>query len=66
MSTKGRKLGESRHLYDKETTMLSYIPKQNKSVILISTMHKDDSIDEETGKPEIITFTTRQKVVWTL
>ena len=61
VSTKGRKLGESRHVYDKETTMVSYIPKQNKSVILISTMHKDDSIDEETGKPEIITFYNQTK-----
>ncbi|KAK9711544.1 Transposase IS4 [Popillia japonica] len=40
-------------------TMVSYIPKPNRQVILLSTLHHDDSIDPESGqntKPEIITF----------
>jgi hypothetical protein len=39
-------------------TMVSYVPKKGKVVLLISTMHQDDKIDETTQqqrKPEIIT-----------
>lgn len=38
--------------------LVSYVPKPNKNVLLLSTMHTDGNIDEETGeacKPEIIT-----------
>ncbi|XP_035212060.1 uncharacterized protein LOC118186137 [Stegodyphus dumicola] len=45
--------------FQKEATLVSYVPKKNKSVILLSTMHSGDQIDESTGeskKPEIITF----------
>jgi len=37
----------------------SYIPKKKKNVLVLSTLHNDDKIDEETGdarKPEIVTF----------
>ncbi|XP_072395073.1 uncharacterized protein [Diabrotica undecimpunctata] len=37
---------------------VSYIPKKGKHVIAVSTVHRDDRIDEDTGdqkKPEIIT-----------
>ena len=40
-------------------TLVSYIPKKKKNVLLLSTLHNDDKIDEETGsarKPEIVTF----------
>lgn len=34
---------------------MSYIPCKNKNVLLLSTIHlEEDSIDEATGKPEII------------
>ncbi|XP_035225524.1 uncharacterized protein LOC118198042, partial [Stegodyphus dumicola] len=47
--------------FQKEATLVSYVPKKkkNKSVILLSTMHSGDQIDESTGEsktPEIITF----------
>jgi hypothetical protein len=38
--------------------MVSYVPKKGKVVLLVSTMHNDDKIDETTQqlrKPEIIT-----------
>nr|CAH7754017.1 unnamed protein product [Callosobruchus chinensis] len=37
-------------------TLVSFIPRPSKSVILISSMHHCESTDEETGKPEIIAF----------
>lgn len=39
-------------------TLVSYKPKTNKIVLVISTMHNDDSIDSDCArsKPEMITF----------
>lgn len=45
--------------FRKDMTLLSYVPKRYKNVILISSLHDDAKIDEDTGvqkKPEIITF----------
>lgn len=56
---KKREVYSSLFGFQKETTILSYVPKKNKSVILLSTMHNDDKIDKSTGeskKPEIISF----------
>jgi hypothetical protein len=50
--------------YRKEATVVSYIPKKGKNVILISSLHFDDAIDCKTGsqlKPEIVTFYNRTK-----
>lgn len=40
--------------FQENCTMVSYIPRKNKNVILLSTVHLDDAIDFETGKPDII------------
>lgn len=43
--------------FQKNCTIVSYVPKRNKAVLMISTMHDDTSIDPETGperKPMII------------
>lgn len=45
-------------------TLVSYVPKANKVVIAMSTMHNDTAIDSDTGdqrKPEIITYYNRTK-----
>ncbi|CAK1595330.1 unnamed protein product [Parnassius mnemosyne] len=45
--------------FQKDITLVSYAPKKNKVVIVMSTMHHDNSIDVSTGekqKPEMITF----------
>lgn len=45
--------------FTKTTTIVSYVPKKGKSVILLSTHHHNNSIDpssEDDLKPEIITF----------
>lgn len=51
--------------FSNDMTLVSYCPKKNKSVILLSSMHDSDDIDEETGedrKPEIVTFYNMTKV----
>lgn len=45
--------------FQKDATLVSYVPKKYKNVLLISSLHNDGNIDEETGdlkKPEIISF----------
>ena len=37
-------------------TLISHVPKKNKAVCLVSSMHHSESIDEYTGKPEIIAY----------
>lgn len=51
--------------FQEQCTIASYVPKKNKAVILISTMHNDDAIDHDTGddqKPEMVTFYNRTKI----
>lgn len=63
--TKGKQINDSLFGFHKKgCTIVSYMPKKNKVVLLISTMHNDNSIDEETGdqqKPEIVTFYNHTK-----
>lgn len=40
--------------FQEKFTIVSYIPRKNKNVILISTMHHDDLLDPTTGKPHMI------------
>ena len=40
--------------FQKHATTVSFTPKKNKSVVLLSTMHRDAAVDAETKKPEII------------
>jgi hypothetical protein len=42
--------------FQKQVTLISFTPKKNKSVVLLSTMHSDASVDTETKKPEVIHF----------
>lgn len=53
---KDRKVGDTIYGFTKDTTLVSYTPKKNKAVILMSTMHHQKSMDPETGAPEIISF----------
>ena len=42
--------------YDRQLTLTSYLPKRGKAVILLSSMHHDDTIDPNNKcKPEIVT-----------
>lgn len=48
-----RPVGSSMFGFQENLTLVSYIPRKNKNVLLISSMHFSDDIDETTGKPEI-------------
>lgn len=59
LEVKQREVKSSLFGFQKDVTLVSYVPKKGKNVLLFSTMHHDNNIDEETGadrKPEIITF----------
>lgn len=59
-----REINSSLFGFQKDCTLVSYVPKRNKTVLLLSTMHHDAAIDASTGdakKPEIITFYNKTK-----
>lgn len=58
---KGRESPSSVFAFRKDCTVVSHIPKPKKNVIVISSMHDDDQIDEKTNKPEIILDYNRTK-----
>ncbi|UYV69595.1 hypothetical protein LAZ67_6004045 [Cordylochernes scorpioides] len=50
--------------FNQDKSIVSYVPKRNKAVMLLSTMHSTPTIDEESGdrlKPEIVTFYNQTK-----
>ncbi|UYV78370.1 hypothetical protein LAZ67_16001089 [Cordylochernes scorpioides] len=49
-----RESGTSIFGFSGTKTLVSYVPKKRKSVILISSMHHDNKCDKTTGKPDII------------
>ncbi|XP_022200150.2 piggyBac transposable element-derived protein 4-like [Nilaparvata lugens] len=62
---RNREVHSSLFAHHKEKTLVSYCPKKNKAVILLSTMHSDQRIDPESGesrKPEIVSFYNKTKV----
>ncbi|XP_035231305.1 uncharacterized protein LOC118203159 [Stegodyphus dumicola] len=62
--TKTQEPNTSLFRFRKNMTLLSYVPKRYRNVILISSLHDDVAIDKDTKeqkKPEIITFYNRTK-----
>lgn len=56
---KQRPINSSIFGFQENMTLLSYKPKQIKIVLLLSTMHHSDEIDQDSGencKPEIIKY----------
>lgn len=49
-------VGQSKFLYQDNKMMVSYTPKRNKKVLLMSSMHREGTVNEKTAKPEIIEF----------
>src|SRR5215469_15705523 len=56
LPNKKKEVNSSIFGFQKQVTLVSFTPKKNKSVLLLSTMHNDASVDTETKKPEIIHF----------
>ncbi|UYV61627.1 hypothetical protein LAZ67_1005604, partial [Cordylochernes scorpioides] len=57
--SRGRNVHTSVFGFQSEMTLLSYKPKENKVVLMLSTLHHDANIDDSTGefkKPEMIMF----------
>ena len=63
-ASKSREPKTSTYGFNDQITMVSYVPKKNKSVIMLSTMHHDINIDEEdpNWRPEIIKFYNKAKI----
>lgn len=58
VQTKNRQIHSSLFGFNGDITLVSHVPKKGKVVLLLSTMHHDDKIDESTGeqkKPDMIT-----------
>ncbi|CAK1602300.1 unnamed protein product [Parnassius mnemosyne] len=53
---RNRRVGTSMFGFDKEITLVSYKPKSNKLVYLISTIHDQPAINIDSKNPEIIEF----------
>jgi len=56
-----RPVGSSLFGFHSNITLVSFVPKINKSVILISTMHNAKDISDCANKPEIIVFYNKTK-----
>lgn len=64
LSTRDRNEFTSKFCFEENLTLVSYIPKKGKNVLLLSSMHYDAAIDPETDvkrKPEIVTFYNETK-----
>ncbi|XP_066260434.1 piggyBac transposable element-derived protein 4-like [Euwallacea similis] len=53
-TTKGRPIYSSSFAFTKETTLVSYIPKKNKSANLLSTFHHRPDVSSRTDKKPVI------------
>eukprot|EP00102_Acyrthosiphon_pisum_P010084 XP_008178239.1 PREDICTED: piggyBac transposable element-derived protein 4-like [Acyrthosiphon pisum] len=64
LPNKNRELHSSIFGFQEDYTLVSYCPKKNKAVLVVSSMHNDDTIDEENHakKPEMITFYNKTKI----
>lgn len=54
LPNKSKSALSSQFAFDREKTLVSFTPKVNKSVILLSTMHNKEEINSVTQKPVII------------
>ena len=53
-ASKSRNVDSSIFAFNNALTLVSYVPKENKAVILVSTSHHTSEINSITKKPEII------------
>ena len=53
-SNRNREVGSSLFGFQNNLTLVSFVPKQNKAVLLRSPKHHGNQVDDRTGKPIII------------
>lgn len=58
---KSKEVGSTVYGFTENLTLVSYVPKQSKAVLLISSMHHGRETDVSSGKPEIIAEYNRTK-----
>ncbi len=56
LETKGKEVLSSMHVFSGKLTLVSYIPKKNKSVLVLSTQHHESKVEGPKKKPEIISY----------
>lgn len=61
LEVKNRAIGTPMFCYDREKTLVTYKPKSNKLVILLSIAHETGMVNCESNKPEIIHFYNETK-----
>ncbi|XP_072401175.1 uncharacterized protein [Diabrotica undecimpunctata] len=61
LPSKNRAENSSLYGFTSNKILLSYVPKKNKAVIMISSMHRNKATDADTGKEEIISFANSTK-----
>lgn len=54
VNTKPRAVSSTLFGFYQRSTLVSYVPKKGKNVLLISSMHNDDEVDGNSGKPQMI------------
>jgi len=59
--TRAASAGTARYAYSEKNTLLSYSPKKNKVVLLLSSFHERGRLDNVAQIPEIVTFYNRTK-----
>lgn len=56
LPSRHRKVGSSIFGFTSDATLASFVPKANKSVLILSSMHHTSNIDPNTKKPEMVMF----------
>ncbi|CAH2085721.1 unnamed protein product [Euphydryas editha] len=65
ITTRGKEIYSTQFAFQKDITLVSYIPKKSKVMLVLSSLHHDQNIDPTSGdkcKPEILTFYNSTKI----
>jgi hypothetical protein len=67
LNTRNRHINSSKFVFKAHTSLMFYMPKKGKNVVLMNTLHRDGrSCGQEHQKPGIIMITIPQKEGWTI
>jgi hypothetical protein len=61
LPSRNKEMGSKMYGFTKDLTLLSFVPKKSKSVIVLSTMHHSEFADQKSNKPEMISFYNSMK-----